>query len=171
MAFVVSAGSSNKEFPLMAEGVMQQVVLTIEDLGMQPIGPEFIAKARVEAQKRGQDPNKVKTEQRKARLRYTNAAGESVIESFSASIHPLSRLHPRLLQILGREPGKSFDLDTLNGMQLQILVSHVTKGDKKYANIAGITKPLPGQKVPLPEVKGVGTVTATNPITEQDIPF
>jgi hypothetical protein len=174
MAIVAKAVGEGKEFPLMAEGIMHPVVISeVKDLGMVPVSPEIIAKNRAQAQKEGKDPGKVKTEEHKVRLRYVNASGESIIEQFTVSLHERSRLLPRVKQILGRDPGSSFDLETLVGTQVQILVQHVERNGKKYANIAAVTKAAPGQAVvpPATSKPNGGPVTAANPITDADLPW
>jgi hypothetical protein len=172
MAFVVSASGSGKKFPPPAEGVQQFVISEVKDLGMEPVPADILARNKADAVKKGQDPNKVKTEVHKVRIRYVNAAGESVIEKFTASLHERSKLRPRVAQIIGKDPGDKYDIDTLVGRQVQAVISHVVKGDNTYANIAAIMKPAPGQAVVPPQTGNfTGPVTATNPITDADIPF
>jgi hypothetical protein len=173
MALVASAVGTGKEFPLMAEGVNQVVISEVKDLGMVPVDPIILAKNKQQAIKEGKDPNTVKTENHKVRLRYVDSKGDSVIESFTVSLHKNSRLLPRVTQIIGADPGSKFDLETLVGKQLQIVVTHVERNGKKYANIAAVMKPAAGQAV-VPPATGKpngGPVTATNPITDADIPF
>jgi hypothetical protein len=173
MALVAKANGEGKEFPLMPEGVQQVVISEVKDLGLLPVPQDIIAKNRAEAVKKGQDPNKVKTEVHKVRLRYVNATGDSIIEQFTVSLHERSKLLPRVTQIIGKSPGEKFDLETLVGTQIQLVVTHTDKGDKKYANVAAVMKPAPGQAV-VPPATGKpngGPVTATNPITDADIPF
>jgi hypothetical protein len=171
MAIVAKAVGEGKEFPLLAEGVQQVVIAEIKDLGMVPVNPLILAKNRADAQKKGEDPNKVKTEQHKVRFRYVDANGDSIIEQFTVSLHKNSRLLPRVTSILGRDPGASFDLETLVGKQIQIVVTHTENGGKKYANVQAVLKPAPGQNVPIPTPKGTGPVTAANPITDADLPW
>jgi hypothetical protein len=173
MALVATATGTGKVFPIPAEGLQQFVISEVKDLGMEAVPADILARNRADAVKKGQDPNKVKTEVHKARIRYVNADGDSVIEKFTVSMHERSKLRPRVAQIIGKDPGDKFDLETLVGRQVQAVVSHVVKGDKTYANVAAIMKPAPGQAV-VPPATGKpngGPVTATNPITDADIPF
>jgi hypothetical protein len=174
MALVAtSAGSSNKEFPLIPEGPQQLVISEVKDLGMVPLNPVIVAKNKQQAIKEGKDPSKVKLESHQVRLRYVDAAGKSVIEQFTVSLHERSKLRPRVTQIIGGDPGEKFDLETLVGKQVQGIITHVERNGKKYANITAIFKAAPGQAV-VPPATGKpngGPVTAANPITDADIPF
>ena len=87
--------------------------------------------------------------------------GPALIGStYTNSIHPKSILGQHLEAWRGKaftdEERQGFDLFTLLNVPCMISVTHNTSGDKVYANINGIMKPMAGTEVPPAETPVIG---------------
>jgi len=110
-----------------------------------------------------------------------------VFQTFNLSLHPQSFLTRAITDITGREPGHEFDLDSLVGREVELVIKHNEGNDGRvYANVRTI---LPQTAAENAEEKRVGamtekvkeqgrpshTVKAPEPepvkITDADIPF
>lgn len=124
-----------------------------------------------------------------------NGGTKFVFQSFNASLHEKSTLRPAVKKILGHDiDGESFDVETLIGSQVQLVIQHneATNG-KVYANVASIMK-AKGPKVELPRdfkfkkrddskpaarptyggtaaAKAILAPASQKPIGDEDIPF
>jgi hypothetical protein len=110
-----------------------------------------------------------------------------VFQTFNLSLHPQSFLARAIFDISGREPGREFDLDSLIGVEVDLVIKHNSGDDGRvYANVATILRPKTAAEAA--EEKRVRTATErvkeqgrrshmTRPepdaveITDGDVPF
>lgn len=173
---IIATKPQGGDFTKMAEGMNPAVIFKVEDLGLQPVSPNILQMNRAQAVKEGKDPNSVATSVHKVRINWNNEAGEQVSKSYKLSLHEKAKLYKDVRAIIAGEPGDSFDIEGLTGVQNQLLIVHEkSQNGKVYANIAAITKPLASQKVtPLAfkaRVAANGNRPASPLITDEDIPF
>lgn len=178
--------NSGKDFEPVSEGVHAAVLADVVDKGI--VETAFGPKPKV-------------------MFTYvTDEADESgamkyVFQSFTASLHEKAGLRKAVKAVRGGKDidGAAFDVETLIGSQVQLVIQHNEGRDGKvYANVASILKPKgPSVNIPpdftrrkdktdKPAFKsGGGTaaarailaparsnaVTPSNPITDDDIPF
>lgn len=128
------AGSNRKEFPLMPEGINEVTIVEVKDLGMQPIPDKY---------KTAGGP----TERHKVRLKFAAADGTSIIKNYTLSLHEKSSLYKDLKSILGKDPGASYDLNQLIGVNAQAVITHDTGSDgRTWSNIVSLIKAKANQK-------------------------
>lgn len=181
--------NSGKDFEPVSEGVHAAVLADVVDKGI--VETAFGPKPKVQF------------------TYLTDEADESgntkyVFQSFTASLHEKASLRKAVKAVRGGKDidGASFDVETLIGSQVQLVIQHNEGRDGKvYANVASILKPK-GPAVEIPSefkrrkdkpakdgtfsksptggtaaAKAVlaparsNAVTATNSITDDDIPF
>lgn len=152
MAITVSI-NSGKDFEPVSEGVHNAVLGDVVDKGMQQTA--FGEKHKVMF------------------VWLTDEADEDgktkyVFQSFTASLHEKATLRKAVKAIrLGKDiDGDSFDIETLVGSQVQLVIQHnEANNGKVYANVASILKPK-GPAVVLPsdfEFKKKETAQAKKP--------
>jgi len=137
----INSGSS-KDFELAEEGAQAAVLADVVDLGVleTDFGPK-----------------------RKVQLVYvleecdTEGRQKRVFERFTASLHEKAPLYKRITGpgFGAKVEGAKFDLESLLGRQLQLVIVHNDgqgkhKG-KKFANVQATMKPRMGQNVTVPE--------------------
>lgn len=137
MAIVVNI-NSGKDFEPVSEGVHAAVLADVVDKGIVPTA--FGDKHKVmftyltdEADEEG-------------RTKY-------VFQSFTASLHEKASLRKAVRAIRGGRDidGSEFDIETLIGSQVSLVIQHNEGRDGKvYANIVSIMKPNPKVKVAIP---------------------
>ena len=74
--------------------------------------------------------------------RSTQGESFKIFQSFSKSLHPMSYLFKTLRQITGENPTDGFNLVTLIGTEVQLIIQHNERDGVVYANVAAII-PLP----------------------------
>ena len=65
-----------------------------------------------------------------------------VWQRLTKSLHPKSLLFKAIRQITGEDPGEEFDLQTLVGVEVTLVIEHNEAEDVTYANVAAIVRPL-----------------------------
>jgi len=186
MSLVLTAPQSQNFLPsaTLKNGLHRVVISNVEDLGMVPLSADILAKNRAQASREGKDPNKVKTEQPKARIFFSNATGEFIAKDYTVSLHDKSGLK-KDLDAMGKTLKYGDTLVDLIGTQAQLMAITKTSGKgTKYVVIGTLAEPEAGQKVPLPTTPpatastkqgSTGSTPApqlnSNPITDEDIPF
>jgi hypothetical protein len=64
-----------------------------------------------------------------------------VFQTFNLSLHPQSFLSRAIFDITGREPGREFDLDSLVGVEVELVIKHNSGDDGRvYANVRTILR-------------------------------
>lgn len=178
--------NSGKDFEPVSEGVHAAVLADVVDKGIVPTA--FGDKHKVMFTFVTDEADE-------------NGSMKYVFQSFTASLHEKATLRKAVKAIQGGKDidGSDFDLETLIGRQVQLVVQHNEGRDGKvYANVASILKPK-GPTVNIPPdftrrkdktdkpafKSGGGTaaarailaparsnaVTAAAPISNDDIPF
>ena len=134
MSVVVNETSSNYTIP--NEGSYLGVVADVIDLG--PTATAFGVKNKVQI----------------VWLldAYDEESGDQfrVSSFYNASLHEKSNLRKDLKQILGSDVSGSFDLETILGMNSQLVIQHNESDGKTYANIVAILKAPKGKKLEIP---------------------
>jgi hypothetical protein len=171
--------NSGKDFEPVSEGVHAAVLADVVDKGM--VQTAFGEKHKVQFTYLTDEADEG------GRTKY-------VFQSFTASLHEKATLRKAVKAIRGGKDieGDSFDVESLIGSQVQLVVQHNEGRDGKvYANVASILKPKAGVKVAVPSdftrskdkapKVGGGTAAAKAilapatkapaPITDEDIPF
>lgn len=149
MPLVVKKSQGN--FTLMPEGTQQVVIASVENLGKvnTAFGPKL-----------------------KARVRFAASDGSTVIRDYTQSLHEKSRLYRDIKSITGKAPTDDFDVETLIGRQIQVVIQHETgTNGKTYANIAAIMQPVRGQNVRYNASASTAAKAEELTITDEDIPF
>lgn len=172
----------------LKQGLHPVVISNIEDLGMVALDAVTLAKNRAQAQKEGRDPNSVKTELPKARVFFSNAAGEFIAKDYTVSLHEKAGLKIDT-DAIGRPLKYGDSVLSLIGTQAQLMaMAQTSKKGTRYVKIGTLIEPAPGQKVPTPRIpptteatkKGGATssspiyqggATPGTPISNDDIPF
>src|SRR5271169_7224041 len=98
---------TGKDFPLLDEGTHQVVIESVTNLGL--ITSTYNGETKT---------------QPKIRIRFVDADGVSAIKRYTLSLHEKATLYKDLKTLLGRDPGESFDVETLVGKQAQIIITH-----------------------------------------------
>ena len=162
-----------KQFELPAEGVQRGKLVEIEELGKEKTPS-------------GEEKDKVRFIWE---LDQTNSSGApfQVREKFNRTMHPDSWLHKAVAEIIGRDPGTDFDLDTLQDVEVDLVLKHSNPSEKgvRYANV--VTHLRPKTKAEAAEERSVSVAilkvkqgaalppTDTPPAkaegTDNDIPF
>jgi hypothetical protein len=72
----------------------------------------------------------------------------SVVQTFNKTLHEKSGLRKALKSILGTDPGDTFDLEKLVGVNARLVIEHNEHDGKVYANVTAILR-LPKDGVPI----------------------
>jgi hypothetical protein len=67
-----------------------------------------------------------------------------VAYSYTKSLHEKASLRKVIKAILGRDPGDTFDVETLLGTNVRLVIEHVSQDERTFAGIAAILKPRKG---------------------------
>lgn len=182
MSLVLTA-PQNSNFlptPTIPVGLHQVVISNVEDLGLVPVSAEILAKNRAQALKEGRDPNSVKTEQPKARVFFSDAAGRFIAKDYTVSLNDRAGLKIDM-DAIGKRLNYGDSLLSLIGTQAQLMaVPATSKKGKQYIKIGTLTVPAPGQNVTAPTKptsKPAAVAAAATPnthgvsVTADDIPF
>jgi hypothetical protein len=63
-------------------------------------------------------------------------------QTFNLTMYPMGFLSRAIADITGKDPGREFDLDTLLGVEVDLVIKHNRGADgKTYANVARIIRP------------------------------
>ena len=150
----IVAKAPESTFVPMPEGVNEAVLTEVEDLGMEPVPPQF--------QKPG-----APTERPKVRLRFTNSDGLRAGKKYTLSLHEKATLAKDMKSMLGlKELPRELDLTALIGTPAILIVSHTTKNGRTFANVTAISK----GKGPKRAV-AARPVTPADPIDDSDVGF
>lgn len=155
MAFVIQQKSGYEPLP---EGQHAVTITEVKDLGEQdtPFGKKH-----------------------QLYLNFTNTAGKSMRKYYTASINEKATLYKDIKAITGKAPVKEFDVDTLVGRNLQIVVTHEEGKDGKVrGKIAAFLKAAAGQSMAKAQPRPAGPVAAGpfagndgTGITDADVAF
>jgi hypothetical protein len=188
MSLVLTAPQNSNFLPsaTLKAGLHQVVISNVEDLGLVAVPADILAKNRAQAIKEGKDPSKCKTEQPKARVFFSNAAGDFIARDYTVSLHDRSGLK-KDLDAIGKTMKYGDTLVDLIGTQAQLMAINKTSAKgTKYVTIGTLAEAAEGQKVSLPPTppasKAAGASTSSNktsfapappssPISDDDIPF
>ena len=123
MSFIVKA-KPKSPWPLAPEGVHLATLIEVKDMGMveSDFGPKHRARFTWEVAH--------------------NGAKYRVFQSFNVSMDPKAHLRRAIADILGRDPGGNFDLETLVGSTVPLVLGH-DEGNNgiTYANVRAILPP------------------------------
>lgn len=170
MPMIITAKPAKFEIP--DEGEHLGVLVDIVDLGETETG--YGLKDRVQfrwlVEQRGKDGKPLSVRQK----------------PHNKSMHEKATLRKDIKRILGKDPGDTFDIETLLGVNALLEIEHHTHEGRTYANIIAIRRPANGDRVlQIPEdfkrddgtKRGKPPVTV-NPVndhgvavTNEDIPF
>lgn len=67
-----------------------------------------------------------------------------VAYSYTKSLHEKASLRKVIKAILGRDPGDTFDVETLLGTNVRLVIEHVSQDERTFAGIAAILRPRKG---------------------------
>jgi hypothetical protein len=122
---VESGGHNNKQYPVASEGAHRAQLLQVKDLGLQET--RFGAKHRVRFVWEIEDE------------RAPDGSTLRCFQSFNLSFDVKSHLRKAVKQILGRDPGDRFDLESLAGTRATLIVGHDEGAEGKlYANVRAV---------------------------------
>ena len=149
MAFVIQQKSGYEPLP---EGQHAVTITEVKDLGVQD-GP-YGAKHQLY-------------------LTFTTTAGKSMRKYYTASINEKATLYKDVKAITGKAPVKEFDVESLVGKNLQIVVTHEEGKDGKVrGKIAAFLKAAPGQAQAKAAPKAQPAAAfAGSEITDADVAF
>jgi hypothetical protein len=94
----------------------------------------------------------------------------TLIQSFNKSMHEKATLRKTVKSILGRDPGDSFDLETLIGSNARLVIEHNESEGRTFANITAVIKPEKGARlltVPKDFVRFAKNQSKSGPSTPQ----
>jgi hypothetical protein len=154
---------TQKQFELPSEGIHLARLIEIKDLepGLNPKGEE---KSRVRFVWELADEVNISGNPMKA------------FQTFNVSLHPKSFLGQAIHDITGRDPGNQFDLDSLLGVEVQLVLKH-NQGDdgRVYCNVAAIlrakTEAEDAEDAQATAKVKAAAVSDRAEITDEDIPF
>ncbi len=113
-----------------AEGPHEAILAEVRDLGMRPTSFGMKRKLRLVwkiTDQPGSDGRTIRA-----------------FQTFTASWHARSHLRRNARAILGYEPGDRYDLKSLVGSRAVLHIEHNRVGDKTYANVTAVTRPIGG---------------------------
>lgn len=115
----------SKEFALASEGMHNAEIVEVKDMGIKPTawGDKHKYMFRYEVDELDPDGKPI-----------------SCIESFNATLGKGSRLADRIQSLIGKAPGRKYDLAKLVGWKGQIVVEHRESDGKTYANITSVLR-------------------------------
>ena len=166
-----------KEFELAPEGVHRAKLTEIQDL-----------EPAVNAN--GEETERVRFVW--TLLYQLTSSGDSmkVWQTLNVSLYPRSFMGQAIKDITGHDPGDDFDLDSLQGVECDLLLKHNEHDGKTYCNVRAIMRlPTAAEQAEEKRVAAVtakvkqsaqqprGTATVTPPrtqedqISDEDIPF
>lgn len=162
---IVATATSSKTFEIPDEGSHLAVLAQVKDLGEVEGYNQFTKK--VEKVHKVMFRWEVEQRDEEGRRR-------AVFERFRLSLHEKAKLKARVKQIIGKEPGPTYDVETLVGANVTLVIEHKqgTKDPSKtYANVAAVLKAAKGAKT-IPVVDPQAPAPTDNaPITDEDVPF
>lgn len=157
MPQLFATANSGTKFEKPTEGTHTGVLVEVKDLGVVPKFNKY--KNKIEdwhgIRFRWEVDERDKEGRRKA-----------VFETFTLSLGDKARLKPRVASILGKDPGKKYDVMLLQGVNMQLVVAHVPNpkdADDPYANVVATLRLAKGAKT-LPVVD---TEAPANDATEE----
>lgn len=121
MPFIVAVTPKKTPWPLCPEGVHVASLIEVKDLGLVEtnFGPKHRARFVWEIEHEG--------------------ASYRVFQAFNVSLDPKSHMRKAITEILGRDPGSKFDLDTLVGSEARLVIGHDDGNDGiTYANVRAV---------------------------------
>jgi hypothetical protein len=128
----------SKEFQLPTEGQHPCVLAAVQDLG-------FVESKYGESE----------------RIRFVWIVGDEaedsngkpliVMQSMNKSLHEKATLFQTIKAATGSEPDEDTDIEGLVGTQAQIVIVHAAGRDRMYANVQSVDRPLPKQRVEIPD--------------------
>lgn len=71
----------------------------------------------------------------------------AVAYSYTKSLHEKASLRKVIKIMLGRDPEDSFDLETLLGMNIRLVIEHQARDERTFATIVAMLKPRKGDPV------------------------
>jgi hypothetical protein len=171
----------------LKQGLHAVVISNIEDLGLVALDAVILAKNQEQARKEGRDPSTVKTAVPKARIFFSNSAGDFIAKDYTVSLYETAGLK-KDLDAIGHPLKYGDSLLSLIGVNAQLMaVAQTSKKGTRYVKIGTLIEPAAGQNVPIPVVRPTtaatkkggstsspiytGAVTAATPINDNDIPF
>lgn len=92
----------------------------------------------------------------------------STLASFNRSLHENATLRKKLKQIMGTDVGEEFDLDTLVGKNVMLMIEHSNYKGKDYANISAFAKVKPGTPLLTPSKAAGSAVRELSPAVIPD---
>jgi hypothetical protein len=130
MPMVVS--SPKKQYELPDEGTALAVLADVIDLGKveTAYGPKERVRFKWFVEQTGKDGKPI-----------------NLIQSFNKSMHEKSTLRKTVKSVLGRDPGDSFDLETLIGSNARLVIEHNEYEGRTFANITAVIKPEKGARL------------------------
>ncbi len=137
MPLVVSAGS---DFPLAPSGLHTAICVDVHDLGI--VETPWGAKHRVALIWQLGDELDEKGKPYEVRKAYGFSLGKKA--SLRADLESWRGRPFTAEELLG------WDLEQIIGKQCQVMISHVDKADKTYANVTAVVPAAKRQKVPFP---------------------
>jgi hypothetical protein len=121
------------QFELAGEGDHRAVLADVVDLGKEET--EYGVKDRVQfrwlVEQKGSDGKPLMVRQR----------------PHNKSMHEKANLRQDIKRLIGKDPGDSFDPETLLGENAILNIEHYTKDGRTYANVVMIRRPTTGDPV------------------------
>lgn len=125
--------SKQKQFEIPTEGEHLAVLADIVDLGEEEF--DYGRRDRIQliwqVEQRGKDGKPLSVRQK----------------PHNKSMHEKATLRKDIKRILGKDPGDTFDVESLLGVNALLEVEHYTREGRTYANITGIRRPANGHQV------------------------
>lgn len=177
---IIATTPEGKDFKIASEGTVQGVLNSVEDLGLEDVIFQGVAKK----------VHKIRIWWQLAELDEDGKTPIFLPEKFTLSLHEKAQLFKRVKGMYGKQPPATLDIEKLIGWQGNLVIVH-NASDKKldsegkpkvYANVAATLKLQANQKkleiVARPKREKSTTVapksnaiTEANPISDEDIPF
>jgi hypothetical protein len=110
--------NNHKNYELPPPGVHPSVIAAVQDLGICDRGYGLRPRVRI--------------------VHLVSPKLISVLQSLHLSWNESSKLRRLVRDVLGRDPGDTFDLHTLVGRNIRVLIKHVQKDGRTFANVAAI---------------------------------
>jgi len=122
--------AKQKKFEIPTEGEHLAVLADVVDLG--EVETNYGRKDQVQfrwlVEQKGKDGKPLAVRQR----------------PHNKSMHEKASLRHDIKRILGADPGDTFDVDTLLGVNANLTIEHYTRDGNTYANITDIRRPVNG---------------------------
>jgi len=105
-------------------------------------------------------------------LTFTTNSGKSMRKYYTASINEKATLYKDVKAITGKAPVKEFDVESLVGKNLQIVVTHEEGKDGKVrGKIAAFLKAAPGQTAAKAQARPAAAAAGGLEINDNDLAF